>query len=492
MEVTQRRNQRNGSAMNRFLFVLLCIFLFDNALSGGGKWLSISGFSLRNLIAVILVLSEIPIVFIFRKRFIKETSFVWLVLFGAVFLLSSYLGFASGNDRSIIVYDLTMYAYIFLLPISLFLLDSAERFDFLLKGIFAISTLLSCFSIFLQVLFVHFPHQANAVYLWNDISQFGIIGPGSANLFRVFMKSMPFSFIAIIWGMHRSYIAKHKLTSIVVCFSISLNLVSLFLSYTRSIYLGLVFAVISFTVLSLGLFKLRSLLLTILWIAVSTSLILLVLNFSNGADYLGYAIRRTAILPQLSVPGDIVEENVPPQPQESVVTLLPNSSVSEDTSIAQTIESDSIRLTSLRELTAAIIEKPLFGHGLGYTAPSRVHQELAYLDLAAKTGLLGLLVFVAPILFMGIVLFTHRKRGVPVNTMIIYSGLVGVSITSFFNPYLSNSIGASIYILAMTVFSINIVKNKSSAFTIPFHKRDEVKADDKVILCTKGRLWRNL
>jgi hypothetical protein len=108
-------------------------------------------------------------------------------------------------------------------------------------------------------------------------------------------------------------------------------------------------------------------------------------------------------------------------------------------------ESDLMRGITVEELREAIIQSPLFGNGLGYAIKSRSDGlvEYFYLDILAKTGIIGLTLFCYP--FCSIIVHLIRSKNTDILRIVLSSGLVVFFSASYFNPYLNTSLGICYY-----------------------------------------------
>ena len=424
-----------------YLFCLVTIFILDNALLGGGKLLAYRGFSLRNLIALVLFVVQIPIV-IKNRDLLRSNIFIcWLITFLIVFTVGAIRGLLSGNSVQLIAYDVRMYAYITLLPIFMLVVNNKSRISIIFKSIFIISTLLSCFSLILQIIFVYFPEFASHIYNWNNVSMLGIITPGNKNVYRIFMKSMPYSYFAINYGIYHMLHEKRKRKALGYGFVVSINVAAIFLSFTRSIYLGMIFTVFLYLSSFYKVIIQKKLFLRVFTIVATSILIIMLLAVINNANYFEYAFTRISIT-NISLPEH--QENVDTAP-------LPSDIFEDEIPMNDTVLSDSIRAVSISELVQGIKSKPTFGYGLGYRTESRIHQEFAYLDLTVKLGVIGCVLYILPLISMGMKLITNKTKQCN-DCLELYTALAGTAVTHFFNPYLSNSIGISMYILMIAVY----------------------------------------
>ena len=105
----------------------------------------------------------------------------------------------------------------------------------------------------------------------------------------------------------------------------------------------------------------------------------------------------------------------------------------------------------------AIKKSPFFGHGLGYAVDKKNgYIEYFYHDLCAKTGFVGLILFLSPLLVLLLELFKKRKT-VGEHTL-MFQSLMFVSslfvfIISYFNPCMNSTVGLSVFSLSIAAIN---------------------------------------
>jgi hypothetical protein len=123
--------------------------------------------------------------------------------------------------------------------------------------------------------------------------------------------------------------------------------------------------------------------------------------------------------------------------------------------------SDHVRFVQAQVLLGHIAERPILGWGFGTIAPDYPYgdiysYELAYLDLAYKTGLAGLLLFVS--FPLRLLLDSIRARlgrirlppGVAVREAAVPGAIIlSLLVTGATNPYLPAAFGLTPIILAI-------------------------------------------
>ena len=129
---------------------------------------------------------------------------------------------------------------------------------------------------------------------------------------------------------------------------------------------------------------------------------------------------------------------------------------------AMTVLSDEVRTKTLGEMNGYIGENPVLGHGLGKAITCRENglSEYFYHDLVVKTGIIGLVLYLLPILWMGLALLgkTGREQKLLLGSWMAI--LLGFLAFSYYNPYMNASLGILFYCSIIGIFS-NLRKQKS-------------------------------
>ena len=114
-----------------------------------------------------------------------------------------------------------------------------------------------------------------------------------------------------------------------------------------------------------------------------------------------------------------------------------------------TAESDELRARTVEEMLSNIRQSPIIGLGLGLALKIREtgYSEYFYLDMLSKTGIVGLLLYVAPLLYMVFMLLKSRKMGKSQVDLAwaLTAALLGFFVYSYFNPYMNAALGILLY-----------------------------------------------
>ena len=124
----------------------------------------------------------------------------------------------------------------------------------------------------------------------------------------------------------------------------------------------------------------------------------------------------------------------------------------DDTYMENREESDSVRLITIDQVFDRITWwSLLIGHGFGQGVPERAaHMEISYLDIFHHQGLFGLSFWVA--LFIAILKYGNSVAGkYKEEAAFFMTAAMMIFLQSCFNPYINNSIGMSITLLAFVI-----------------------------------------
>ena len=134
----------------------------------------------------------------------------------------------------------------------------------------------------------------------------------------------------------------------------------------------------------------------------------------------------------------------------------------EDSYKLATQKSDVLREDISKDLILMIANSPVMGNGLGATLEWREYNEYFYLELMAKTGIIGLLLYMAPMLLSVYRVLKQRKKRWrnKVLSFTWLSVLLGFMAFSYFNPYMNAALGVLFYCCFIAVINTAICDNE--------------------------------
>jgi len=460
---------------DRLAMVLLYMIMIDCTVMGSGRILSIGPLSLRMILLGVLLVVTIPLVVQQFSRLVRNALLWALVAFGLWVLLEAALGVIKKNNISLLVSDIKGFAYFVALIPVLCVLNSRERVHKLMNAIMYSSAFLAVAALVLLLLYNWTPVFFNWIVNFDyrhDITMFASV---TNKIPRFFFKSTPYLLCGCAFPIYFSVTEPNRRYAFLHPIIVALSLFALLLSYTRSIYLAIGGAAVFFVVvLWLTLDRSgRKHLMKSLGISVAACLVLtMLLSVMLQADYLGYGLDRLAISFEKPVTTAPIQTEPPMDPTDTVpADTTPTDTVPADTVPADTVpaepgiynkyqqltmESDQYRALTMAELNHNILLSPIWGHGLGKALEVRGGQahEYIYQDIWMKTGIIGLLLFFAPVvLLIADLIKSIRKKDPRISVCATWLAvLLGFMLFSYFNPYMNASLGILFYCCTIGVF----------------------------------------
>lgn len=470
-------------------FVFLFLFFIDCSFSGGGKYLEIGPISFRMFAGIASLFFALPKLIINIKSYIKKPVFYMLSAFLVYLIFSAILGIKANNNMEVLITDIKGFMWLFTVPALVITVDSKKRFDYILKAI-VIGALIQA-AMVLIILFGCCLIPDGIKYFYQPMFdlQFGTVSIISNTVFRIFTRSSPYMIVACSIVFFKQ-LKEDKIKAKYI-FAIMLFLLCILFSFTRSLYgcAVLVFACMVFATLTVYRNKiklmLKTLSLTLLALLVSIS----VLEFAFDASYFNFAVSRTLgtsvrqsiiVTIKYEIKNFDFAEIFSPNPS---TTISNDTSSDDDTSnddglikdedkykqeqilndfinqqnyIEETKESDNIRETTKQELKSLIAKNPIIGNGLGACSETRNGpDEYFYYDMLARMGIIGLLLYIAP--FIYVCFYVLRKRALlphNMSSVALLCGMIGFWGATWFNPWMNAVLGIAVYALTCSIFEV--------------------------------------
>jgi hypothetical protein len=433
---------RSEKAATGILFLMMagcCIF-------GSGRVLSFGDVGLRMLLLAVLMVVSLPLIISQWRQLAKNRYIQLVALFFLWLVLSAVIGFARGNDSSLLLTDLKGFGYfLFLIP-ALCVLNSHKRILGLMKLILYSSGVLALLHIGTFISYLIDPFRTEWFLLEFLQSHLGWLDKINFTMTRLFFRSVVYLICGCGFALY-FYVYKEK--KLLYPMLAGLCLFAILLSYTRSIYFGVAIAAFLCIVCILlqGNAQQRKRLIS--FAALTLTLFLLitaVFSLTQKEDYLGFAFDRVFSLAH--TPTESAQRTL------SVHPLLASTSLEDY--LESSKESDLLRAQTIEEMVAKFWDSPLFGSGLGIHWDVRAEtggiSEYFYLDLLAKTGIIGFVLYLSPILYT---VFLWLKKGTDPTKMIWMNVLFGFLAVSYFNPYMNSSLGILFYCCSISAFCAN-------------------------------------
>lgn len=445
---------RRGTFVQRcsqLSFGVLCLFLLECSITGGGRYWEAGPVSIRILLGGLAAVLALPELFRHLGACLKKPS-IWLTLiFVAWLAFCAWLGIRSNNRMDVLITDVKGFMWLFLIPVFVAVVRSRDRLRTLLSWVLA-GALIQAALILAVNAAVVLSDNPEPLCRWLTARSIGLVDIVSNKLVRVFFKSSPYMIVGCVVVLFRQARAPKLRWRYVLAVALLFN--ALLLSYTRSLYgaLGLT-AVLSITaVLILCPAGRKRVLAFLLAAVVCFGVLVTVQEFVLEGSYLSFAVSRTigqevptSWASQLRgrIRGDISDD----KPNDAEMDR-------QRSYIEVTEKSDQFRQETQDGLKDCIRRSPIIGCGLGAAAASRDSgvDEYFYLDMLARTGIVGLVLYMLP--FGYVVLWCLQRRSLlrecPEGAAVV-CGLCTFWVVTWFNPWMNAVLGIAWYAVTLSV-----------------------------------------
>ena len=432
-------------------FGVLCLFLLECSITGGGRYWEVGPVSVRILLGGLAAVLALPELFRHLGAYLKKPS-IWLTLIFVVWLaFCAWLGIRSNNRMDVLITDVKGFMWLFLIPVFVAVVRSRDRLRTLLSWVLAGAVIQAALILAVNAAVV-LSDNPEPLCRWLTARSVGLVDIVSNKLVRVFFKSSPYMIVGCVVVLFRQARAPKLRWRYVLAVALLFN--ALLLSYTRSLYgaLGLT-AVLSITaVLILCPAGRKRVLAFLLAAVVCFGVLVTVQEFVLEGSYLSFAVSRTigqevptSWASQLRgrIRGDISDD----KPNDAEMDR-------QRSYIEVTEKSDRFRQETQDGLKDCIRRSPIIGCGLGAAAASRDSgvDEYFYLDMLARTGIVGLVLYILP--FGYVVLWCLRRRSLlrecPEGAAVV-CGLCTFWVVTWFNPWMNAVLGIAWYAVTLSV-----------------------------------------
>ena len=413
------------------------------------------------LLGLLAAVFALPVFFRDWDRHRRNPALFLLLVFWIWAAVCAVHGIRVGNRIDILLSDLKGFAWFFLLPVCAAVLRSKPQLHRLLDFVLGGSLLQAVLSLGCNAACALISGLAAPLGEWTLALQFGTVSPISDSLFRIFFYSSPYLILSCAILLFRQA-KQFRLTGALataLCFS------ALVLTFTRSLY-GAAFAAAVLAILPAAFLCRRALRPLAVHLLASAVLVIVLLGVPAilfQTSYVNFALSRSLgreiiISPAAGIRGRLEETFhialTMPGMDEALTDAERLENLQKEAEYLRiTSASDERRAVTERELLAMIRKNPVSGSGLGAAIPSRESglDELFYLDMICRTGILGLLLYLAPLawlLFDVIRQLRRSDRDVISLQLSVLSGLAALLVASGFNPWMNAVLGIAWYSLA--------------------------------------------
>lgn len=432
-------------------FGVLCLFLLECSITGGGRYWEVGPVSVRILLGGLAAVLALPELFRHLGAYLKKPS-IWLTLiFVAWLAFCAWLGIRSNNRMDVLITDVKGFMWLFLIPVFVAVVRSRDRLRTLLSWVLAGAVIQAALILAVNAAVV-LSDNPEPLCRWLTAHSIGLVDIVSNKLVRVFFKSSPYMIVGCVVVLFCQARAPKLRWRYVLAVALLFN--ALLLSYTRSLYgaLGLTALISIVAVLILCPAGRKRVLAFLLAAVVCFGVLVTVQEFVLEGSYLSFAVSRTigqevptSWASQLRgrIRGDISDD----KPNDAEMDR-------QRSYIEVTEKSDQFRQETQDGLKDCIRRSPIIGCGLGAAAASRDSgvDEYFYLDMLARTGIVGLLLYMLP--FGYVVLWCLRRRSLlrecPEGAAVV-CGLCTFWIVTWFNPWMNAVLGIAWYAVTLSV-----------------------------------------
>lgn len=433
-------------------------------MTGSGRYIEFYYISPRMLFGFLSLLLILPNLFKNFSVLLRNPIFLSLLIFLLYTAICAVRGYLAENLMSVWRSDITGFLWLYLVPVAMLTVRTESRLNKVLGCVTA--------GVVCQILIVFFLNAVCALIpsgfsmLYYPVFEIGIgfLHPLTNDMTRIFLKSSPYMVFACSIAVFQQL--RHKRLNWFYIAVISSCLFACLLSFTRSLY-GCIFVIVIMTLLVLLLFyrkQWRRWLACVLIAAVGFCCLTFAMERVFCANYTSFAMHRTfgtayvedpGSPPLLTItlvkPGEPTDPNTTPPPTEPDKPITPppdKDSVLESYEL-QNKQSAYIRKATLADLTTLIRNNPIFGNGLGAASAYRNGpDEYFYLDVLARMGIVGLILYIAPFLLVLIDCFRRRTTLVKLPlTFALICGMCGFWAITYFNPWMNAALGIAMYAL---------------------------------------------
>lgn len=386
-------------------------------------------------LGLFLVVFLAGIIWIIRQRHIAllhTRYWKWYAAVAVVLSVAAVTALWHGNNLSYIFLDLNGYLFIaMVIPFTQAIRSEADLKK-LLAVFWAGVTVLIIETVVILFVFSHqaaFQYYLPDLYRWLRDFRLAEITTQDNNFTRIFFQSHLYVLFAlIVASLQFIHTQRSRLTGI----ALGATLLLLFISYSRSFWVGTIAVLVLLTMLAYRQH--------VLW------------------RYLGAVVVSGAI-------GYVLVLGIINLPLFGSGAAVDVSSLLTDRSDVTTDVGGGSRLALVQPLALAALEHPLLGSGFGRTVSYATKDpralstsrdglyttyafEWGYLDLWLKLGLVGTLLFVSVIGALAVRLWYLRRYPLAYVASV---GVMAVGIVHFFTPYLNHPLGLGWVVFATAI-----------------------------------------
>ena len=376
---------------NKYFRYFCYVMLFELFLMGSGQDLPLAGGLTLRWLNFFIGVGASLYMFV-RSDDFPKSILAFILVYTAQLLIGWMLAFIFDSEMAYLMVDFKPLIYFYIVLFFYYMMTS----ELMIKRV--VDILLLCVKI-MTVLYLIYMTLTDILGLFSmtgenyhsvdDSGSFMFRGIGSSLFYKGFVY-LPIGALGFFWRKQYVWMA--------------LSILAIYFTYTRGLYVLLAFGLLAFYLKTheVNIFKIVGLMLVILLL---------------------YEVAEVFEIFQF-----------------------------DDTYMENREESDSVRLITIDQVFDRITWwSLLIGHGFGQGVPERpAHMEISYLDIFHHQGLFGLSFWVA--LFIAILKYGNSVAGkYKEEAAFFMTAAMMIFLQSCFNPYINNSIGMSITLLAFVI-----------------------------------------
>ena len=376
---------------NKYFRYFCYVMLFELFLMGSGQDLPLAGGLTLRWLNFFIGVGASLYMFV-RSDDFPKSILAFILVYTAQLLIGWMLAFIFDSEMAYLMVDFKPLIYFYIVLFFYYMMTS----ELMIKRV--VDILLLCVKI-MTVLYLIYMTLTDILGLFSmtgenyhsvdDSGSFMFRGIGSSLFYKGFVY-LPIGALGFFWRKQYVWMA--------------LSILAIYFTYTRGLYVLLAFGLLAFYLKTheVNIFKIVGLMLVILLL---------------------YEVAEVFEIFQF-----------------------------DDTYMENREESDSVRLITIDQVFDRITWwSLLIGHGFGQGVPERAaHMEISYLDIFHHQGLFGLSFWVA--VFIAILKYGNSVAGkYKEEAAFFMTSAMMIFLQSCFNPYINNSIGMSITLLAFVI-----------------------------------------
>lgn len=438
--------------MEMITYISLVLYMFDVVLLGTGELTKSFGIQSRMIFFGISVLAAVVLILLDLKKYLNNKYLISVLVFMVVIFIAAIRGFVGKQNTTILLSDFKGFLNFLIVFPMMAVLYKKNRVISFLKMLSLSLGVVSVLGIILAF-YLQMPlEMRRGAYDFFDGYNICMITELTGKVTRIFFNSGSRLFFAgfalsIVFSLIEN---KRK---IIWIFIASLDIFSVFISYTRSGYLAFVIGIFAFVVLILLFYRdfFKTLAIRACFVGGIVVVLIGMVSVAEKVNLVDVAINRC-----LFAGAEIEDTNTNVEkPSDNKNDKNNKNDKSELTNKKAEIQNLAIREQRKTLALENIKKHPLFGGGLGVSNDiNDGFIEYFYLDILSKIGFIGFIIFIIPFLFSvfdTIILrdvFCKEQRLLALAAQL---GCLFVFVISYFNPCLNSSVGLFMYSLALVL-----------------------------------------